>query len=275
MHTRKNVSGFTILEVLIVLAVSGVMFVIAAGFINGKQAKTSFTVGTNNMASTVQTIISEVEAGQFTDIKFKCTKDLALGGLLVVDGSAAAVASSYGQGTNSECVFLGKFLHVSVAGNQTIYDVLQIGGSSADFDTATSYAGARAMSLSSDGSLAVTSLNLTKEFETPQNINITHITVNPGSITTYGIGFMHSLPGSSDANSTALVYSPTVSAPNMNPTATNQAINTTNPVTGLTEASSASICLYYGAQYAAIDIGSNNSGTLSANLRYIGAGPAC
>ena len=50
----KQPFGYTIVEVMIVLAVSSAMFLIAANFINGKQERTAFSQGSNEMVSQLQ-----------------------------------------------------------------------------------------------------------------------------------------------------------------------------------------------------------------------------
>lgn len=91
---NKQSSGYTIVEILIVLAVSSFMFVIAASFISGKQERASFTSGSNDMASALRDILDQVTDGNYSDVPSTCP------------GAAAA----YGQGKNSDCVFLGKLI---------------------------------------------------------------------------------------------------------------------------------------------------------------------
>ena len=70
MNGGKRPLGYTIIEVMIVLAVSGVMFIIAASFISGKQESTAFTEGANEFASQLQQTIAEVADGQYSDVTF-------------------------------------------------------------------------------------------------------------------------------------------------------------------------------------------------------------
>jgi type II secretory pathway pseudopilin PulG len=100
--------GYTIVEVLIVLAVSSFMFVIAANFINGKQARTAFTQGSNDVASNLQSVLDQVTDGHFSDVPITCTNT----------GSTLTIINnpSPSQGTNQDCVFLGKLLHFYAAG---------------------------------------------------------------------------------------------------------------------------------------------------------------
>src|SRR4051812_28553600 len=105
MNGGKLPLGYTVIEVMIVLAVSGLMFVIATNFISGKQAKTSFTAGSNELASKVQDLIGEVNDGKYSDIPLSCSANIG-GPTSVSDGAPDAET----QGTNPQCVFLGKIL---------------------------------------------------------------------------------------------------------------------------------------------------------------------
>jgi prepilin-type N-terminal cleavage/methylation domain-containing protein len=127
MKGVKPPGGYTIVEVMIVLAVSGVMFVMAANFINGKNARTQFQQGSNELGSRMQGVIEEVTDGQYTDIPFTCSR---AGASLAVTGAVRP------QGTNPECVFIGKLAHFSVnpnpsgfgSGDRTKYEVFTLAG---------------------------------------------------------------------------------------------------------------------------------------------------
>lgn len=58
-------SGFTIIETMIFLAVSGVTFLIAAVFISGKEAQGEYAQGMQNANSFVQSIINNVSDGNY------------------------------------------------------------------------------------------------------------------------------------------------------------------------------------------------------------------
>lgn len=100
---NKQPLGYTIVEVLIVLAISSAMFAIAANFISGKQEHTSFTQGVNETASRLQDIIEQVTDGHYSDVPLTCSQGA---GLTINDGSPTP-----GQGRNQDCVFLGKIIH--------------------------------------------------------------------------------------------------------------------------------------------------------------------
>ncbi|HSW37396.1 MAG TPA: hypothetical protein VLG37_03455 [Candidatus Saccharimonadales bacterium] len=122
---NKKAVGYTIVEVMIFLAISGVMFLIAALFINGKQASTQFTQGVNDLASQLQATIQEVSNGRFPALSsLSCTVS---SGILTIKST-----TGLGQGTNSDCVFLGKVMHFSLAGNAKKYEVIPVAGQRLD-----------------------------------------------------------------------------------------------------------------------------------------------
>jgi len=117
-------SGYTLIEVMIFLAVSGVMFIIAASFINGKQAQVQFRNSVLLLQSNVRTAINDVENGTYISLNnFNCTSG-------ALSGNPPTISmGSNGQGSNSGCIFLGKTLNfdaingnytaIGIAGNQT------------------------------------------------------------------------------------------------------------------------------------------------------------
>ncbi|HEX4774335.1 MAG TPA: prepilin-type N-terminal cleavage/methylation domain-containing protein [Candidatus Saccharimonadales bacterium] len=123
---NKQPLGYTIVEVMIVLAISGVMFLIAAQFIQGKQEKTSFTVGVNEMASQIQDVIEQVTNGQYSDIPLKCagTTTNSVGAQVTFPPGAGTA-----QGINSSCVFLGKMFRFDVSKDNTQYEIFSLAAS--------------------------------------------------------------------------------------------------------------------------------------------------
>ncbi|MGH7238724.1 MAG: type II secretion system protein, partial [Candidatus Saccharimonadales bacterium] len=90
---RTEGRGFTIIEVMIFLAVSGFMFVIAAVFINGKQDNVAFRQGMEAVASTVTNTIDTVANGEYPSLgNFTCNAG--------VGGQPTFTGGSTGQGSN-------------------------------------------------------------------------------------------------------------------------------------------------------------------------------
>lgn len=97
--------GYTIVEVMIFLAVSGFMFVVAAAFINGKQAQETFHRGMDEIGANLSSLIDSVANGEF-DLPatgFSCSATSS--GPPNISG-----LSGQGQGGNSGCTFLGTVL---------------------------------------------------------------------------------------------------------------------------------------------------------------------
>lgn len=118
---RVNTLGYTILEAMIFLAVSGAMFVSVALLIGGQQAKAEFQHGIRNFESQIQDIANDVSTGYYaTDNSFTCT---ANPGAQPVIGPGAA-----DRGTNKDCIFIGRALQFSPGGAEAnifyVYEVV-------------------------------------------------------------------------------------------------------------------------------------------------------
>jgi prepilin-type N-terminal cleavage/methylation domain-containing protein len=187
MKGGKAPLGYTLIEVMIVLAVSSLTFLIAATFISGKQARTQFTQGVNEFASVLQHSIDQVNNGQYTDINVDCTAD-STGQV-----SSVGIGGSTTQGRNTSCVFLGQVYHFSVG---------------TDFATAANHyevfslAGGRI----NDKGDAITTLanmgpkpiaGLTRQEMVPQALNVNYVIVRraDGAVdtSTYGVAFLQSI----------------------------------------------------------------------------------
>ncbi len=99
---QKALAGYTIVEVMIFLAVSGGLLTSVMTIISGQQQKTQFTTGVREFESKIQDIISDVETGYFpSGNDVKCADPTPSGDLVITP-----VATE--QGKNQDCVFLGK-----------------------------------------------------------------------------------------------------------------------------------------------------------------------
>jgi prepilin-type N-terminal cleavage/methylation domain-containing protein len=264
MKGGKRPLGYTIVEVMIVLAISGVMFAIAASFISGKQAKTEFTEGTNDFTSQVQGVISQVIDGQFSDVALTCTAGAAL--------SFNTGAAQGGQA--APCVFVGKFLHFSESNNPSNYEIFSLAGSR----NVTSLTGPPPITPVALPYAQTADADLTSQEVIPQGLSINNNEANPIQVVdsngvtrnTFGFGFVQSL-GSSNGNggfnnggqTVGLVYSSGLGSNNLNETGAAGAITGT-----LLPATSASICLTDGTRYAQVLVGTNGN-QLSATLKVV------
>lgn len=108
MERARKQRGFTIVEVLIVLAVTSAMFFMAVAAINGKQDQTEFSQAANDIQSNIQQEIDKVAAGDYANTgNFTCNG--TLGSLVISPGAN-------NQGTNTGCLFLGRVLQFGVHG---------------------------------------------------------------------------------------------------------------------------------------------------------------
>jgi prepilin-type N-terminal cleavage/methylation domain-containing protein len=103
--------GFSIIEVLIVLAVTAGLFLSAVFMLSGKQRQTEFSTALREAQTQLQQTISEVSAGFYpTQENFDCAASIS--GPVITPGTTNA------QGENSGCVFLGKVIQFGVSGTE-------------------------------------------------------------------------------------------------------------------------------------------------------------
>ncbi len=277
MKGGKLPRGYTIIEVLIVLAVSGAMFAIAANFINGKQEKTSFQQGSNEFAARVQRVIEQVTDGQYTDVPFSCS----------VAGPNLAFAP--GAPVQPDCVLLGKLMHFSVApsgggpGDPKQYEVFSLAGSR--------LIAGKPVTLKSEPTpfmdttltaIDQTLFSATKQATVPQNLYVDkmHVTATTGSLVipviqnpAYSIGFIQGL-GNGDATNggyqsgaqTVLM----VFVKNLQNVTEPTAVTAINTLNNVHTAVSATICVTDGNRAADIIIGSSNNSQLHVEVKQRG-----
>ncbi len=103
--------GFTIVEVMIFLAVSGIMFLVAATFISGKEGQAEYTQGMNYTAADIRTIINNVANGNYNipSSGLSCTV-----GFRGVNVTKSAPSSSIGT---PGCSLIGQAMVPGVGGN--------------------------------------------------------------------------------------------------------------------------------------------------------------
>lgn len=108
--------GYTILEVLIFLAISGFILVSALVVVNGRQEQVQYQQAVREIDSNIRAAISDVSNGYFPQTDFSCRND---GGNLIISSVSGST-----QGTREDCVFAGKAIvpsenqmtHTTIAG---------------------------------------------------------------------------------------------------------------------------------------------------------------
>lgn len=120
LNARRS-DGFTIVETMIVLAVTGVLFVSVMAVMAGRQSKTQFNQSVNSLKTEIEQVIGEVQSGYFPDSgSIQCSAG-ASGAPVISEMSTRA------QGTNENCVFLGKVIAFDSANDNT-YNVYTLAG---------------------------------------------------------------------------------------------------------------------------------------------------
>jgi prepilin-type N-terminal cleavage/methylation domain-containing protein len=252
--------GYTIVEVMIVLAISGIMFVIAANFINGKQERAAFTQGSNETGSVLQGIVGDITDGHYSDVPLQCS----------FSGTTLTAKTGAGgdQGQNQNCVFLGKIVRFYAP------------GSSSDKTNYGVYSIAAARSITDFPNDLVSAIGgLTTDSVIPQSLYVKSMfvtdTANPPGIhsTVFNIGFAQgvgSVSGdgvylSGAQQPVQLVYADTPGGD----------VSAISAGTDIKRAKSAFICLSDGTQNAVITIGGSigNNNQLDISVRPRGTAP--
>ena len=98
--------GYTIVEVLIVLVVSLVVFFAAVTVFSGKQGKTEFAQAMRDVESQIQAAINDVRVSTYPDASnYICAID-------PLSQRPRLTSGTSGTGTNTACIFLGKAIHL-------------------------------------------------------------------------------------------------------------------------------------------------------------------
>lgn len=118
---RYRVDGFTVVETMIVLAVTGGLFVAIAATLSGRQNAAEFTHAIQSVQSQIQQTINQVSQGFYPNqSNFGCANGA---------GTVQLTIGTNTQGTNQDCVFLGKVMQFGLPGaNGEAYQIYTIAG---------------------------------------------------------------------------------------------------------------------------------------------------
>ena len=267
MKGGKQPLGYTIVEVMIVLAVSGVMFIIAANFVSGKQAKIAFNQGVNTMASNIQSTIEDAVDGRYSDIPINCA----------VNGAGSRYLSfstaGGGQGSRQSCVYLGKLYHFVVnrpgtPDNRNNYEIFDLAGAklSPSNGPLTLLSQSALTTITPQTGTAVTDFTFSGVI--PQNLLVTGMKVD-GTSGIYDFGFVQgfglttSAPGSYSSGSQTVSM---IANKNVGADLTTFSVATVNSGNGahvneatVTTVQTVIICITDGTRTANITIGDSGS----------------
>ncbi len=109
-------SGYTIIEVMIFLAISGVIFIFAVIFVSGKQNQVEFSQGMANIKIQLQQVVDDAVNGSFSEpANFSC-KD---GGVSSGRETLLFLNNAANQGSNGQCMFIGYGVQFDVYGTNS------------------------------------------------------------------------------------------------------------------------------------------------------------
>ncbi len=118
----KSSIGYTIVEVMIFLAISSAILVSALLLVGGQQQKTQFTQSLRDIDSHIRDVMNDVSAGIYSNTgNFQCLADNA--------GSAPVIsAGADKQGANVSCIYIGKVLQFGPASSPEDFNVFSVAG---------------------------------------------------------------------------------------------------------------------------------------------------
>jgi len=287
---REVGGGFTLVETMIVLAVTGVLFVSAAVLINGKQNRTQFTTAINGFQQQMQQLVNETANGFYPQkTAFSCSRGASAPPLLT------AQALGDHQGQNPDCIFMGKVIQFAVIGTDPqLYTIFPIIGNRLDTTNATEastlYGTTGAFpEAAAAGSSALTNSSLQGAETTSnlaQGLRVVSMWYGTNTANTTGtVGFLSTLPspdGSGVVSGSQHLALYTVASTALNQTkaqivdAIYPGVVTSQPLVAV---NSVSVCLASGStnQSGLITIGANDASaatSVAINLS-IKAGQVC
>lgn len=264
----RTSGGYTIAEVMIVLAVSGVLLFSALTIVNGQQQKTSFNQAMQDVASMIQNYATQIQAGSYPGSEaYGCT----------VSGSppTAQLTNSPG-GSDGSCVFLGRaFEFEPGSGGSVIRSIVVIGSrTDSNGNSVTSVDDANPEPARLAGSSSPDSYNLIDTYNIGGGATVV---ASNGSTNNWDlIGLYSQLEGSSADSGTgnqALSLRgypyPAGSYPYPSSQLTQciEEVSTTPDCMSPTNLNQWNLCLSDGSQTAAVEVYSNPSG-LNTKVNY-------
>lgn len=128
--TLRASQGFTIIEIMLVLAVSSIIGVAAIHLVSGRINTTNFSIGINDVQQQIQQVINETAAGYYpNDGSFTCLPSIIPGNPLTFNSNPSA------QGTNSGCTFIGKVIQFDPLNNPSEFIVYPLAGNQINSST--------------------------------------------------------------------------------------------------------------------------------------------
>lgn len=112
--------GYTIVEAMIVLAVTGALIIMVMRTVSGQRERAEFRQAINDIQTQINDVINNVATGYYNNT----------GNVHCVAGPGGPVLSSFNQeqGTNEGCIFLGQAIQFQVDSDKNAYKIYDIAG---------------------------------------------------------------------------------------------------------------------------------------------------
>ena len=256
---RRNFGGYTIVEVMVVLAVGLVTFFAAVTLFAGKQGRTEFSQAMRDVESQIQSVINDVGVSTFPDAS-SYTCEIMGNNRPRLDNTASPT------GTNTECIFLGKAIRLDNSDDAPhellVYTVL--GRTLDDSDqTVTNFDEANPSPIIGSPS----DVDLTIPYPISFGATVLSAHVDPSPDETDLVGFYNSLQpsGSASQGSQSLLTKGYVGFDSKNPSAPGQVQQTIEgllPIFPVTDIKTWTICFQSGT--------SNETAKLVINASFSG-----
>ena len=194
MKGGKKARGFTIIETIIVLAVTSGLFVAVAATLSGRQQKTQFTQAIQEIQSEIQQVVSDVGVGYYPGrSNFSCSATLS---------GPTFGAGNTEQGKNAGCVFLGKAIQLKVGSTDPeVYNTYTIAGLQRDTagNEITSYPAANAKVVAAPNTSASADATDVKKLQYGLTTAEAYYN-NPGKVPISSVAFVNSLASYNGSN---------------------------------------------------------------------------
>jgi prepilin-type N-terminal cleavage/methylation domain-containing protein len=120
MNSGSEPRGFTIIEVLIVIAISSFLLVAAILAMTSDQNQTEFDTGARQIFSQLQSLSSDVQNGNYaSNPQYSCVS---------TSGSPSFTSPPAPEGTNFGCIYMGKAMQFNPTQNASFYYVYSLVG---------------------------------------------------------------------------------------------------------------------------------------------------
>lgn len=176
---KKNWAGYTIIELMIVTAVTGAIAISAIALVSGQQRRNEFNQSVRDFESKIIDVANDVSRGYFPDTGATCQ----------AGPTGITLGTGGEQGTNEECIFGGKVLEFTA--NSTQFDVETIAVRKRYRNTNTEVSSISSLSNNDLGPVPV----LSDRINLLYGLQIDAIRVGATRLNSSSIGFMTSFGG--------------------------------------------------------------------------------